>query len=197
MLWRRDLLCESKRSFHVRDESHEVSLDFLSWISHMRKISLVDEFERIATGCVLKLAGMTPSYSWKVWLEHWGIVSLHVLNAPSGGAAPEAEEDITWWGARLRIPQKEEGRRQQKEDWFVDYDAHNGREARLVGWAEVSHVAAQLQVHTSQQGPETQEMSLDKTAEKFPINNTLPEDVVLDSYVAEDYQPSLESSWCY
>lgn len=46
-------------------------------------------------GCVLKLPDMTPSYSWKTWLEHRGLVSVHVLNTPSGGAACEEEEDIT------------------------------------------------------------------------------------------------------
>lgn len=45
------------------------------------------------TGCVLKLPGMTPSYSWKSWLEHGGLVSMHVLNAPSGGAVFVEEED--------------------------------------------------------------------------------------------------------
>lgn len=36
--------------------------------------------------------------------------------------------------------------RRRTELWT---DAHNGREAGLVGWAEVPHVAAQQQVHTS------------------------------------------------
>lgn len=47
-------------------------------------------------GCILKLPGITSSYSWKTWLEHGGLLSMHVLNAPSGGAA--FEED-TCWGA--------------------------------------------------------------------------------------------------
>lgn len=80
----------------------------------------------------------------------------------------------------------------------MEYDAHNGREAGLtVGWFEVSHGTAQQQVHTSEQELEAQEMSFDKTAKKIPSNNTLPENAVLDNYISEDYQPSLQNSWCY
>lgn len=49
-------------------------------------------------------------------------------------------------------------------------------------------------MHTPHLGPETPEMSLGKTARKFPINHILPEDLVLDSHVSEDYQPLLENS---
>lgn len=98
----------------------------------------------------------------------------------------------------IQVLGKEEGRIQQKCGWLVECVAHNWREAGVSGgWAEVWHVATQWQVHTPYLGPDTWEMNLDKTSIKFPINCVLLSNWVLDSDIPEDYQPSLENSWCY
>lgn len=74
----------------------------------MRKISLIDEFERIATARLgSENSRYDPSFRWKAWLEHGGLVSA--CSKPDGVQGYESCRRRTdSWNMMLIMEEKQD-----------------------------------------------------------------------------------------